>query len=212
MMKITILYDNDAFDKRLSPDWGFAALIEAFGRTILFDTGASGQILTENMHRLGISPDCIQEIFISHDHWDHTGGLPGILELNPVRVYVPDTISSVDHAPETVSIRHPIEIHENIYSTGTLKNIEQSMCIKEGQKVVVIAGCSHPGVETILAAAAPIGPPVALIGGLHGFCDFPVIDQLDWVCATHCTQYKQQIQSRLGHKSLAGGAGRVIEI
>jgi len=211
-MKITILYDNDAFDKRLSPDWGFAALIEACGRSILFDTGASGQILIENMHRLGISPDCIQEIFISHDHWDHTGGLPGILEVNPVRVYVPDTISSVDHAPETVSIRQPMEIHPNMYSTGTLKNIEQSMCIKEDNKVVVIAGCSHPGVETILAAAAPIGPPVALIGGLHGLCDFPVIDSLDWVCATHCTQYKQQIHSRLGHQSLAGGAGRVIEI
>lgn len=211
-MKITIVYDNDAFDKRLAPDWGFAALIEAFGRTILFDTGANGQILTENMHRLGVSPDSIQEVFISHDHWDHTDGLPAILELNPVRVYVPDTISNVDRAPETVSISRPMEIHENIYSTGTLKNIEQSMCIKEDNKVVVIAGCSHPGVDTILAAAAPMGPPAALIGGLHGFCDFPVIDCLDWVCATHCTQYKQQIKSRLGDKSLAGGAGRVIEI
>lgn len=211
-MKITILYDNDSVNDRLVPDWGFAALIEAFGRTILFDTGAKAQILTDNMNALGIEPEAIEEIFISHDHWDHTGGLSAILERKPVRVYVPDTISDVPSALETIPVSKPGEIHESIYSTGTLKNIEQSMCISQDGKVVIIAGCSHPGVETILAAASEFGRPCALIGGLHGFSNFPALCSLDTVCATHCTQYKQEIRTRHPQIAVAGGAGKIIKI
>lgn len=211
-MKLTVLYDNEAWDKRLASDWGFAALVEAFGRTVLFDTGAKGRILINNMKLLGISPSCIDEIFISHNHWDHTGGLQDILEQNPVQVRVPDTITSVKSARQTIPVSRAAEIHENIYSTGTLKGIEQSMCILQEGKVVVIAGCSHPGVATILSAASQIGTPFALIGGLHGFSDFSAVSSLDLVCATHCTVHKQEIIDRFPGAAIPGGAGRVIQI
>jgi len=211
-MKITILYDNDAWAPHLEPDWGFAALIEASGHTVLFDTGAKSRVLLKNMEKLNISPQVIEEIFISHDHWDHTGGLLEILEQNPVRVYVPDTISGALSASETIPLSVSSQIHENIYSTGTLKNIEQAMCIQQDGKVVVIAGCSHPGVNEILSAAAEIGPVTALIGGLHGFDEFPVLKSLELICATHCTQKKREIQSRFPQTATAGGAGKVIEI
>ena len=211
-MKISIIYDNDARDERLAPDWGFAALIEACGHTFLFDTGANGRILLENMEKMGISPESIEEIFISHDHWDHTGGLMAVLEKKPVRVYVPDTIKKVPQAAETVPVSLSSKLHKHIYSTGTLKNIEQSMCIQQDGQVVVIVGCSHPGVDHILKAASDIGPVTALIGGLHGFNNFPVLDSLTLVCATHCTQHKKEIASRMPQISIPGGAGKVIEI
>ncbi len=211
-MKITILYDNDAWDSRLEPDWGFAALVEAFGHSILFDTGASGKILLENMNKLNISPDAVEEVFISHDHWDHAGGLLEILENRPVRVYVPDTMKSVRPAAETVPLSLSSKIHKHIYTTGTLKNIEQAMCVQQDGRVVVIAGCSHPGVKSILDAASEIGRVSALIGGLHGFNDFPVLESLEFVCATHCTRHKKEIQSRYPGKSIPGGAGKVIEL
>ncbi|MFP4159643.1 MAG: MBL fold metallo-hydrolase [Desulfobacterales bacterium] len=211
-MKITLLYDNYAWDKRLAADWGFAALLEVFGRTILFDTGARGQLLLDNMKLLGISPQSIDEIFISHDHWDHTGGLSEILERNPVQVFVPDTITTVKSARQTIPVSRAAKIHENIYSTGTLKGIEHSMCILQDGKVVVIAGCSHPGVEAILSAASEIGPPSALIGGLHGFYDFQAISQLEIICATHCTEHIREINSRFPSASIPGGAGKVIKI
>ncbi len=211
-MKLTILYDNESRDPELDADWGFAALVEACGRRILFDTGASGRLLLKNMEKLNVSPQAIEEIFISHDHWDHTGGLQEILRRKPVPVYVPDTFSKALPHGETVSLSQPTEIHEHIYSTGTLKNIEQAMCIRENGKVVVIAGCSHPGVTDILEAASEIGPVTALIGGLHGFNDFPVLQSLDLICATHCTQHQQEIRTRFPQTSTAGGAGRIIEI
>lgn len=211
-MRITILYDNHAFNDKLVPDWGFAALIEARGRTILFDTGAREQVLLSNMKALGVSAGRIDEVFISHDHWDHTGGLPAILQYKPARVYVPETISAVLSAPETVCVSGCLEMHDNIYSTGTLENIEQSLCIKQDGKVVVIAGCSHPGVEAILEAASRFGPPRALVGGLHGFSNFPALSSLDWICATHCTRYRREIMSRFPGTAVEGGAGRIIEI
>lgn len=211
-MKISIIYDNDAWDSRLTPDWGFAALIEAFGHRILFDTGANGRILLDNMEKMGISPESIEEIFISHDHWDHTGGLMAVLEKKTVRVYVPDTIKEAPLAAETVPVSLSSKLHKHIYSTGTLKNIEQSMCIQQDGHVVVIVGCSHPGVDHILKAASEIGPVSVLIGGLHGFSNFPVLDDLNLVCATHCTQHKKEIQDRLPQTSIPGGAGKVIEI
>jgi len=50
-MKITILYDNEAWDQNLQSDWGFSCLIETPAIDILFDTGAGGTILLDNMRK-----------------------------------------------------------------------------------------------------------------------------------------------------------------
>ncbi|TRZ67520.1 MAG: hypothetical protein D4Q77_02940 [Methanothrix sp.] len=76
----------------------------------------------------------------------------------------------------------------------------------------MIVGCSHPGVGTILDAASRFGKVRALIGGLHGFNDLEMIEDLELVCPTHCTAQISQIRSRYPEKYLKGGAGRVIEI
>jgi len=81
-MKITILYDNTLFQNNLKPDWGFSCLAEAHGRTILFDTGANGDILLENMEKLNIQPSSVDDVFISHAHFDHVGGLSAFLNRN----------------------------------------------------------------------------------------------------------------------------------
>ena len=73
-MKITIIYDNETSRRDLTPDWGFACLVEAHGKNILFDAGANGAILLDNMKNLNIDPESIEIIVISHAHWDHTGG------------------------------------------------------------------------------------------------------------------------------------------
>ena len=74
-MKMTILYDNEKCREDLEADWGFACLVEVRGLKILFDTGADGPVLLENMNKLDIDPRTVDEVFISHVHFDHTGGL-----------------------------------------------------------------------------------------------------------------------------------------
>ncbi len=208
-MKITIIYDNTAFSNNLTPDWGFSCLVEAYDRKILFDTGAKGSILLDNMKKLDIDPSEIDMVFISHDHWDHTGGLLDFLEKNQVKVFIPASCKTYGNT--IVRVDDGLKIYENIYSTGELQNIEHSLIIKEGESVTVIAGCSHPGVREIMKAASQVGRVGTLIGGLHGFSDFELINDLENICPTHCTQYIQKIETLFPDKYIKGGAGKVIE-
>ena len=87
---ITILVDNSIMElipngrflTRLSKpnnsficEHGFSALIESGGKKILVDAGATGIAVSHNLRLLGITPEEIDMIVLSHGHNDHTGGL-----------------------------------------------------------------------------------------------------------------------------------------
>jgi 7,8-dihydropterin-6-yl-methyl-4-(beta-D-ribofuranosyl)aminobenzene 5'-phosphate synthase len=211
-MRVTILYDNTAFDETLQSDWGFSALVEAHKRTFLFDTGASGSILLDNMEKLDIIPEDVTDVFISHSHHDHTGGLAAFLDINnDVKVWLPPSYRGVKNARETTYVKSPQQLYEGIYSTGELEGIEQSLCVASSKGVVIIAGCSHPQMKHILDAAAQFGNVYGIIGGLHGSRP-ESLDGLKFICATHCTQYKSEMQTMYPDAYIEGGAGKVIEI
>jgi 7,8-dihydropterin-6-yl-methyl-4-(beta-D-ribofuranosyl)aminobenzene 5'-phosphate synthase len=209
-MKVTIVYDNEAYNKDLKSDWGFSCLVEAYNKKILFDTGADGDILLKNMEKLHIDVTSIDEIFISHAHGDHTGGLSHVIAKNPVRVYIPPSYK--ERGPNFVTVKRPTKIHTNIYSTGELKGVEQSLVVNTGEGLAVIVGCSHSGVGTILRVASTRGEVTTLIGGLHGFNQFALLEGLNLVCPTHCTKNIAEIKSRFPQAYMRGGAGRVIEV
>jgi len=211
-MKITIVYDNTAFRKDLQANWGFSALVEIKERKILFDTGANGTILLSNMQKLEINPKEIEEIFISHSHFDHTGGLSAFFDQNnEVKVWVPPSFRGIKNVREVIKVKNPTKLYEGIYSTGELEGIEQSLCVKTEKGIVIIAGCSHPKMEHILQVASQFGKVYGIIGGLHGTRPESLKD-LDLICPAHCTQYKSEIKSLYPEKYVEGGAGRVIEI
>jgi 7,8-dihydropterin-6-yl-methyl-4-(beta-D-ribofuranosyl)aminobenzene 5'-phosphate synthase len=56
-------------------EWGFAALVEADGRRILFDTGARPETVLSNAGEMGIDLSGVTDVILSHNHGDHTGGL-----------------------------------------------------------------------------------------------------------------------------------------
>lgn len=78
MFKLQVLVDNVA--NAGSGEWGFSAIIEADGKRVLFDTGASdlflrnAQIFAQDMLDLDM-------VAISHGHWDHTWGLEHLVKL-----------------------------------------------------------------------------------------------------------------------------------
>lgn len=209
-MDVTIIYDNTVYERGLKADWGFACLVEpGDGRRILFDTGTKGDILLHNMERLAIDPLLINEVFISHAHFDHTGGLAAFLGVNDkVRLYLPASMSARSLPGNAIFVDEATEIHDGVYSTGELGGTEQSMVCRTEKGLAVIVGCSHPGVEAILNAASQWGKPYAIIGGLHGFNNFKLLEGLDPVCACHCTQYQSDIKAFCGEKYDGGGAGK----
>lgn len=72
-LKITILSTMLAEGEELG-EWGFAALVEADGRKILFDTGAKTDVVLRNTQTLKVSLADVEDVVLSHWHSDHVGG------------------------------------------------------------------------------------------------------------------------------------------
>jgi 7,8-dihydropterin-6-yl-methyl-4-(beta-D-ribofuranosyl)aminobenzene 5'-phosphate synthase len=90
MAAITILFENHAgWKKGLIGYHGFSALVEHNGYRVLVDTGTDGNVLLNNMLELGIEPDSIDALFLTHGHYDHTGGMVELLKARskPLDVY-----------------------------------------------------------------------------------------------------------------------------
>ena len=203
-MKLTIVYDNEAFREGLIADWGFSCLVEYSDSTLLFDTGANGDILLDNMESLSVDLSKIGTVFISHDHWDHTGGLQAIRAANPdVREYWPGLAYRM------------FEIDEGLYTTGSMSGgpiKEHSLILRGEEGNVLIVGCSHPGLDRILEKASMFGKILAVIGGFHGFDKFDVLEGIPRIIPCHCTKHKEKINEMFPNTCEKGGVGKTIKL
>lgn len=212
-MRITVIYDNEVSNRKLKPGWGFSSLVEmANAPPILFDTGADSSTLLHNMKELGIDPQRIGVIVISHAHGDHTGGLSAILEVNKeVEIYVPASFGGTIPGRKVTTVAEPVRISEEIYSTGELRGVEQSLAISTNKGIFVLVGCSHPGVDNIIDAASRFGKVYGILGGLHGFRYFEGLKGLSLIYSCHCTQYKSEILKLFPQQCIKCEAGLVLE-
>lgn len=81
-MKITVVVENSVPISSPSPflaEHGFSVLIEVDSTKILMDAGQS-DVVVHNLSLLGVHPNELDMIVLSHGHYDHTGGLACILK------------------------------------------------------------------------------------------------------------------------------------
>ncbi|MEA1964365.1 MAG: MBL fold metallo-hydrolase, partial [Candidatus Aerophobetes bacterium] len=80
----TLLEDYAGYETSFYAQHGISFLIDvknkSLSKRILFDVGQSATPILHNMELLGINPNTIDMIFLSHCHYDHTGGLVEILK------------------------------------------------------------------------------------------------------------------------------------
>ncbi len=152
-LKITILVDNYIYKPETESDWGFSCLIEGLEKTILFDTGRIGGILVNNIDILHVDLRQVEQLILSHEHQDHTGGIPEVYSRNPdIPAFVPVSFSE-DFGLKTgikkiTRVDKPVEICRNVFLSGEMGGQikEQSMIINTKQGLVIITGCSHQGI------------------------------------------------------------------
>jgi 7,8-dihydropterin-6-yl-methyl-4-(beta-D-ribofuranosyl)aminobenzene 5'-phosphate synthase len=175
---LTILYDNNPFDDRCMSEWGFSCLIELDDKTILFDTGGDPAVLAHNMEALGVDVTEIDCIVLSHEHGDHVGGINVVLDANPgVSVYLPETFpyhikSNIRvKGAEVIETSNATVICEGVATTRVLdaNPDEQALIINTVEGLILVTGCSHPGVENLARDAFNLtgGEIHLVIGGYH---------------------------------------------
>jgi 7,8-dihydropterin-6-yl-methyl-4-(beta-D-ribofuranosyl)aminobenzene 5'-phosphate synthase len=81
-LKITILSTMVADQKGVG-EWGFSALVETDSSRILFDLGARPNTVRDNAAELKVDLGGIRQVVLSHNHFDHTAGLPAIRQQFP---------------------------------------------------------------------------------------------------------------------------------
>ena len=230
---VTILYDNTAFVPGTEADWGFSCLVEGTEKTILFDAGTKPEVFFHNLEALDVDLGEVDLVVISHEHGDHTGALARVLDQNRgLTVYHPVSfsdqfVSSVTQAGATsVPVTEPLAIIDDVYLTGEMGGDikEQSLILKTGDGLVVITGCSHPGIVEILEGAKQILDEeiFMVFGGFHllrhsddematvieGFKQLGVAK-----CgAMHCTGERQiaDFQEAYGENFVAMGVGKAL--
>jgi 7,8-dihydropterin-6-yl-methyl-4-(beta-D-ribofuranosyl)aminobenzene 5'-phosphate synthase len=142
---ITCITENTAM--RGSSFWGehgLSFLIETADGRLLFDTGQTSAVLLHNMALLGLSPQDIDAVALSHAHNDHTGGLPAILAIRPeLRLFanadlgrprfsrkedryqpigMPLTIEQLAYSADLHLSAEPQEVLPGVWTTGEIVN------------------------------------------------------------------------------------------
>ena len=232
-LMIKVVYDNYVFDEKCASDWGFACVIAGTEKTILFDSGGKGELLLDNLKKMGVRPSDIESIVISHNHGDHAGGLlPFLRENRDVSVFLPNEtpeglVKDVENlAAKATVVSQPVTICKGAVVLGPMGDriIEQSLVIDTEKGLVIVTGCSHPGIEVIAKRAKEeLNRNIYMIvGGTHLLRHSDedlqnVVDKLkelgvQKVAPTHCSGDKAiaKFKDSFGDGFIKMGVGRVI--
>lgn len=227
---LTIIYDNIEYDTECTNAWGFGCIIELEYTTILFDTGGEPAILENNINVLDVDISQVEHLVISHEHWDHVGGINTVLETNnELTVYLlqsfPYHIKSTvrTRGAQLVEAENATKIGQYAATTGALGTEieEHSLIINTPQGLIIIVGCSHPLITNIVERAIELtGEEVYLvIGGFHlgGKTDAELNQIVDTmkelgvtkVAPTHCSgeDARRAFQEQYGDDFLDVGLG-----
>jgi 7,8-dihydropterin-6-yl-methyl-4-(beta-D-ribofuranosyl)aminobenzene 5'-phosphate synthase len=106
-LKVTVLSTMLVGETTGIGEWGFSALVEADGHRVLLDTGGHADTVLENARDLKIDLSDVQDVILTHNHWDHVSGLltlrQEMMKKNPAalsRVYVARGIFYSRPSPE----------------------------------------------------------------------------------------------------------------
>ena len=238
-VRVTTVVDNNIWKEGLASCWGLSFYVETVTddkrHVVLMDTSGSFQIFYNNASKLGLNLSTVDAVLISHWHSDHCGALSQVLSLlkPQTMVYLPSEnsfglreIREVGGIPRIC--HESIEFVDGMMSTGELTGgvSEHSSLINVRNKgLVVLVGCSHPGIINILKRAQKVSnvdKVYAVMGGFHissvgeGIRVGEFLRELDvkLVSPCHCTAVdaKQGIAKVVGERYVKNGSGKIILI
>ena len=132
-MRITTLIENNVLENRddLTAEFGLSLHVQTGGQQILFDSGTSGAF-ADNAETLGIDLAEVTASVLSHQHFDHGGGLGRFFESNSsAPVYLRDVAPAHRFFKALVIVRRPIGL-----DLGLLERFQDRFEFIEGEKEI----------------------------------------------------------------------------
>ncbi|MFW9966642.1 MAG: MBL fold metallo-hydrolase [Candidatus Thorarchaeota archaeon] len=172
-VKISVLVDNNP-NGTLDAPWGLSMLIETTDLAILFDSGPLWYALKNNSESLDIDLESTCDIaVVSHEHPDHVDGLTYISSIHDnLTLYTPYYAGQTRywmHDFFAIEVEDIAKVSSGIVIIGM--GSEQALVINvENLGLIVLVGCSHPGVENIVARAIEamnVRDVYMVMGGFH---------------------------------------------
>ena len=230
---VTVIYDNYVHTEGMEADWGYSIVVEGLEKSILFDTGTKPGIFTSNFGKTGLDASSIDLVVISHEHFDHTGGMPAFAQMKTaIPVIIPysftpafkEGIASSGFMP--ILVKDAGMICRNLYTSGEFdfQIPEQCLILDTHDGLVVMTGCSHPGIVRMLKEIKETFGKniVSVFGGFHLMNKSD--REMDEIIAgmkalgvvrcgaTHCTGEKQieMFRKAFGDNYFELGAGNTI--
>ena len=233
-VRITYLYDNTEAVPGVRADWGFACLVEGRDARVLFDTGAKPDVLTRNAEALKVDLGRLDAIVLSHDHGDHTAGFPALgprpgLPVFYARGFNPTVVAALGKSgAKLVAVSTSLPVAPGMRTSDEFGTSikEEALIIDTPDGLVVVVGCSHPGIVPMLRQIrASAGRPIhAVVGGFH-LLQTPPAEVGGIVAAfkelgvgrvgpTHCTgpEAIRAFKEAFGDRYIAGGVGTVVTV
>ncbi len=167
---IVDIYDNVGEAGEAISDNGFAAIISYNGKNILFDGGASAQILRHNAVVFGVDLRDIDIAVLSHSHYDHLSGFYYLLKINPdVQLFLPNDWTLGAGLPQ-----EDVETNKK-YKRGYLFPDANVRFVKENAQIV-------PGMTLICTTSSQLGwfsryPPYDVEPGFMGLPELSLVLQ-----------------------------------
>lgn len=115
--RFTVLVENHKKQgSELIESHGISIYMERGGKNILLDAGA-GPETVENAEKAGLNMGDVDQVFISHGHYDHGGGLYTFLKNNSkARIYLhPRAIKDRHYAKLAGFVNKDISLEETLY-------------------------------------------------------------------------------------------------
>lgn len=272
-VEITTLVENSSGEHlQLESEHGLSFHVKAGESTILFDTGASSRFI-HNAGRLSLDLAFVEQVLISHGHYDHSGGYksfvdqgfsrdakllvkPGFfnkkygvksnhseylgngftqeelvgagvsIEIihDPVKELAPGvfSVAGFDRTCPMEQLNHRFRVERDGVEVLDDFSDEQVMVVKSEKGLIVVLGCSHPGLINILTTIKNRFKEKihAVVGGTHlaeanqerleQTMDFLLEQEIPVIGISHCSggaEHLSYMESRLGNRFFHNSTG-----
>lgn len=181
---------------------GNCLLVSADGTHLLVDAGISARRIKQSLALLGLTPDDLSAILISHEHTDHTAGLATLLKHHPIPLYATGGTAFYlrPRLPQLDSCLHLVS-PDSSFSVGPAQVTVFATSHDAGESVDYRVDCGGDAVGILTDTGFVPEPAAAALTGV----DLLVLESnhdVEWLrSGPYPYSLKQRILGQRGHLS-----------